>query len=98
MRLRTFPIMDRLVPLVLLIIPSAASSASPVRALTNSSIFQVLDNAPHAIPLTDDGSTSKTVSLVGTRLMISYNAQCLAQGPDGSYLSISILVDGQPTD
>ena len=76
---------------------SVAVAATPVRALTNAGTFEATDDAPHAIPLTDDGATSKTVKLVGTRLMISYNAQCTAAGPDGSYLSVSILVDGQPT-
>ena len=84
--------------MALLIGPIEARAGKQVRALTNTDVFQVTDNDSHAIPLTEDGSTSKTVKLFGTTIIVSYNAECTAQGPDGSYLSVSILVDGKPTD
>lgn len=75
---------------------TGADANKEFRALTNAKAFQVTDSAPHAIPLTNDGSTSKTINLAATILSLSYNVECTADGPDGSYLAISILVDGLP--
>jgi len=54
------------------------------------------DDAAHPIPLTNSGATSKTIPIEGTTLLVAYNAECMAQGPDGSYVSITILIDGVP--
>ena len=62
--------------------------------------FQVADNTAHPIPLQDNGSDIKTFNLVGggkDGFVLEYGGECMVQGPTGSKLTITILIDGKPT-
>ena len=79
----------------LLIVTGASASEDYV---TRTALFQVTDNDSHAIPLNNNGATTHTFfAQGGQRFIISYNAECMAQGPIGSKFTISIIVDGERT-
>jgi hypothetical protein len=74
--------------------------AGILKVLTNSVPIVFTDNDRHQIPLDNAGDNSVTFSTFPTQppVVFTFNAQCLAQGPQGSYLSLTITVDGHPTD
>jgi hypothetical protein len=81
-----------------IISPAAAFHAHHARPVYRLGVFEVTDTASHEIPLDDAGTTSVSLNSSGNNVgvLLTYNADCMSQGPAGSYVSISILADGTP--
>lgn len=75
----------------------APAVANKIAVTTDTLPNQATDAQKHQIVLNDAGDTDLVFDEAGD-FIITYNAECMAQGPDGSYLSITIKVDNQPTE
>ncbi len=78
----------------------AATPAAAVvlDVLTRSTPTEATDNAKTQLPLNDAGDVSFTYEAASPTEVFTFNAECVAEGPAGSYVEINITVDNHPTD
>ena len=74
------------------------ASAGVLAALTRSTPTQATDNEKTLLPLDDAGDTSFIYHSVVGIGGFTFNAECIAEGPAGSYVTINITVDNHSTD
>jgi hypothetical protein len=73
------------------------ASAAPILAsATRTAAFLSTSTTPVSIPLRESGAKSLKfdTTVANQKVVIIYNAECVVAAPRGSWLSISILVDG----
>src|SRR5262245_55128465 len=73
------------------------ASAAPILAsATRTAAFLSTGTTPVSIPLRESGAKSLKfdTTVANQKVVIIYNAECVVAAPRGSWLSISILVDG----
>jgi hypothetical protein len=78
---------------------AAPASATIIAALTRNAPTEATDHAKTLLPLNDAGDTSFTYGAeIGQTEVYTFNAECVADGPAGSYVTINITVDNHLTE
>jgi hypothetical protein len=85
---------------VLLAVTGTASAQARVLALASNTNSFAVTATERPVPLAQDGA--KALNFTTTRnnalVVVTYNAECAATGPIGSWVTIRILVDGVEAD
>lgn len=85
--------------LLLAFVGVSSANAEILLAASRTGDIQVSSSSYQPVPLTKGSQTSLNfeVKEKGT-VVITYNAECVATGPDVGWLSVRILVDGNPVN
>ncbi len=79
-------------------LPTVPAAADILDVLTRSTPTESTDNTKTQLPLNDTGDTSFLYQATSLTEVFTFNAECVAEGPAGSYVEIDITVDNHPTD
>jgi hypothetical protein len=83
------------------LVSTAVARADVLAAATRTKDFSSASTSPVTIPINDSDATTLTfkTTVDRQRVVIIYNAECQASGNvAGDWLTVSILVDGNPTN
>jgi hypothetical protein len=80
--------------------PGAFAAGSVLATAATAGDQVSTDTAPVPVILTGTGGTSVnfTTTVGKEKVVIVYNAKCSSLGPDQSYVSVIVTVDGKPTN
>ncbi len=78
---------------------ASAASADVLLSKSTTGVFNLSPGPAVSVPLDKKGNT--VLNFETTKkgvVVIIYNAECAAQGDDGDWVGLQILVDGKPTN
>jgi len=90
-----------LATLGLMLALTAGARADVLAAAFRAADYSSTSTSPITVPINDSNGTALTfkTTVDRQRVVITYNAECQASGTvAGDWLSVSILVDGKPTN
>src|SRR5690554_5995821 len=81
------------------VLAAPPATAEILAGVTNGNAFESTSATPVEVPLKDNGKTKVTFTTAGngkTLVKITYNAECMVDGPRGTWLTLQIVVNGEP--